>query len=268
MGRPQVVRDGLELLGYSLGADTVATGAEIPLSLWWWASEEQPLMTVRLELLRSDDTGVVLSDTQPIHGTYPFQKWRTPLLLRDIVNPQTPLQLEGGDYRLHLRLLDERSDTVFTSSLGTVTIEETARMFEPPQLQYPTSASFAGEIELLGYNREQASAREIHLQLAWRAQQEIAADYTVFVHLLNRDGSCCLWQSDRMPRQGEYPTSRWLPGEVVVEEYVIELEDAVAAGEYPLEVGLYIAGSGRRLLLETPSQETGDALFLQPIVLE
>ncbi len=191
MGRPQVVRDGLELLGYSLGADTVATGAEMPLSLWWWASEEQPPMTVRLELLRSDDTGVVLADTQPVHGTYPFQNWRTPLFLRDVVDPQAPLKLEGGDYRLHLRLLDEGSDTVFTSSLGTVTIEETTRTFEPPRLQYPTSATFAGEIELLGYNREQASAGEIHLELAWRAQQEIAADYTVFVHLLNRDGTCC-----------------------------------------------------------------------------
>lgn len=268
MGRPQAVRGGLELLGYSLGAETVATGAEIPLSLWWWAEEEQAPMTVRLELLRGDETGVVLLDTQPVQGTYPFQNWRTPLFLRDIIDPQAPLRLEGGDYRLHLRLLDEEGDTIFTSSLGTVTIEATERTFESPQLQYPTSASFAEEIELLGYNREQASSREIRLDLAWRAQQDVEHDYTVFVHLLNGDGSCCLWQSDRMPRQGEHPTSRWLAGEVVLDTYIIELDETVDAGEYPLEVGLYIAESGRRLLLETPSQEVGDALFLRPIVVE
>lgn len=268
MGRPQVVRDGLELLGYSLGAETVPTGAEIPLSLWWWAEDEQPPMTVRLELLRADDTGVVLLNTQPVRGAYPFQNWRAPLFLRDVIDPQAPVNLDGGDYRLHLRLLDEASDTVFTSSLGTVTIEATERTFEEPQLRYPTSASFAGEIELLGYNREQISAREIRLDLAWRAQQDVNRDYTVFVHLLNSDGSCCLWQRDRMPREGEHPTSRWLSGEVVLDTYIIELDEGVAAGEYPLEVGLYIAENGTRLLLETPAQGAGDALFLQPIVLE
>lgn len=268
MGRPQVVRDGLELLGYALGGETVATGAEIPLSLWWWAGEGQPPMTVRLELLRADDTGVILLNTQPVRGTYPFQNWQSPLFLRDVIDPQTPINLEGGDYRLHLRLLDEGGDTVFTSSLGTVTIEATERTFEPPQMQTPTSASFAGEIELLGYNRVQVSARQIDLELVWRAQQEMDRDYTVFVHLLNSDGSCCLWQSDRMPRHGEHPTSRWLQGEVVQDTYRIELDESVAAGEYPLEVGLYIAENGRRLLLETEAQEAGDALFLRPIVLE
>ncbi len=264
-GKPQLVRSGLQLLGYTLSDGAVGAGASLPLSLWWWATAAQPPMTVRLELLRGDNTGVVLIDTTPVRGTYPFQNWQTPLFLRDEINPRIPATLAAGDYRLHLRLLDADSNTVFTSSLGAVSVEPTERTFEAPQLQYPLDATFAGEVELLGYRLEQISPQQFRLQLAWRALQEIENNYTVFVHLLNPDGTCCLWQSDRMPRQGQYPTSRWVEGEVVVEEYLIESGEGAAAGAYPLEVGLYVAETGRRLLVEMPGREVSDFVLLRAV---
>src|SRR5690606_27085121 len=121
--------------------------------------------------------------------------------LRDEINPEFPLRLESGDYRLHLRLLDAAGDTVFTSSLGSVTVEQTERTFRRPEVQYPLAARFASEIELGGYTIEQLDERRFQLKLLWQALQEPAADYTVFVHVLNQDGSCCLWQQDVMPQQ-------------------------------------------------------------------
>ena len=264
-GRPQNVRQGLELLGYSMGTETVSTGETLPLSLWWWATAAQPRTTLRLELLRSDNTGVILLDTQPVHGTYPFENWQTPLFLRDVIDPRIPVNLAAGGYRLHLRLIDADGDTVFTASLGTVSVQATDRTFDPPPVQYPLAATFAGEIELLGYDLENVAPRQFRLQLVWRALREIENDYTVFVHVLQADGTCCLWQNDSMPRQGAYPTSRWLAGEVVVDQIEMDLGSDTRTGLYPLEVGLYVPETGQRLSVEVPRRETGDALLLQPL---
>lgn len=266
-GRPQQVRDGLTLLGYALGAEVVETGATLPLGLWWWATEEQPPMTVRLELLRNDNTGHILLNTRPVRGTYPFENWMTPLFLRDVVDPQIPVNLAGGEYRLHLRLLTAEGQSLFTSSLGTIVVQETERIFEAPPLQQRLAASFAREIDLLGYNLQRTTTGQYSLQLAWRARRAVESDYTVFVHLLREDGSCCLWQNDAMPRQGAYPTTRWIEGEVVLDEVLIAVPEDVAAGDYALEVGLYLAESGQRLTVMQPGQEPVDALRLTTITL-
>ena len=267
-GVPQTVRPGLQLLGYGMAGNAVATGTRLPLTLWWWAGEPQPEMTVRLELLRGDNTGIILLSTQPVHGEYPFQAWETPLFLRDEINPEFPLRLESGDYRLHLRLLDAAGDTVFTSSLGSVTVEQTERTFRRPEVQYPLAARFASEIELGGYTIEQLDERRFQLQLLWQALQEPAADYTVFVHVLNQDGSCCLWQQDVMPQQGSYPTGRWVENEYVLDEYQIEIPAEAEAGEYPVEVGLYVAETLRRLSVTQAGMSQSDVVFLRPVLVE
>ncbi len=267
-GRAQDVGDGLELLGYTIGGDTVETGATLPLTLWWWATAGQPPMSLRLELLRGDNTGVILLATQPVQGTYPFESWQTPLFLRDVVNPRIPLSLAAGVYRLHLRILDEAGGTVFTTSLGTVDIEETVRLFEAPDMQQRLAALFEGEIELAGYTLEQIAPVQYRLQLIWQALRPMDRAYTVFVHLLRPDGSCCVWQADQMPQQGRYPTSRWLQGEYVVDEYIIAPDGDLAAGQYGLEIGLYIAETGRRLVVRMPGHEMDDALRLPPIELQ
>ena len=272
-GAPQTVRPGLQLLGYERNDEPVDTGAQLPLALWWWASEPQPRMTVRLELMRADNTGIILLDTTPVHGSFPFEQWgapgaEMPLFVRDEVNPQFLPDLEGGEYRLHLRLLDADGSSIFTSSLGTVSVTPTERQFQRPQAQYPLAATFAAEIQLVGYNLEQLDDRRYRLQLVWHALQEPAGDYTVFVHLLHEDGSCCLWQQDVMPRQGTYPTGRWIAGEYVVDEYEIEAPPEAAAGERLLEVGLYVAESGRRLQVSSPGAAESDVVYLRPLVIE
>lgn len=50
-----------------------------------------------------------------------------------------------------------------------------------------------------------------------------------------------------MPRGGAYPTSRWRPGEVVVDTFDIALPPDLPPGEYAIEVGLYIPETGQRL---------------------
>ncbi len=106
------------------------------------------------------------------------------------------------------------------------------------------------------------------LELVWQAEAQPAADYTVFVHVLRADGTCCVWQADAMPRGGAYPTSRWVAGEVVADSTTIALPTDMPPGEYIIEVGLYRAETGARLPVTLDGQAAGDAVRLAPLVIE
>jgi hypothetical protein len=103
------------------------------------------------------------------------------------------------------------------------------------------------------------------LTLYWYAETVPAADYTVFVHILDPNGVCCVWQQDVMPQQNQHPTSRWLAGEYVADTYLITPDSPLEPGRYPTEIGLYIAETGRRLQAVVPGQDTRDAVYLRPL---
>lgn len=258
----------LILSGYESGQTEVDAGADLRLALWWEALAPLDPMTIRLELFKADNTGRILANTEPVHATYPFASWTPPQFVIDHQRLSVPEDLPAGDYRLGLRLLDGDDETILTADLGPLTVVESDRQFSPPKTQFPLAAIFGSEIRLLGYDRRQLDDGRIALDLVWKAAFKPAADYTVFVHLLDQDGVCCLWQADNQPQQGTSPTSQWLPGEVVVDSYLIDLPPDLPQGQYPLEVGLYQAENGRRLLVEMPGIRPNDALFLRPLTVE
>ncbi len=257
------VRSGLRLLGYERGGETAVTGEPITLALWWLAGQPQPQLTTRLEMYPANGPGRILTNTRPVHGTYPHNAWPTPVFVIDHVDARIPEDLPSGAYRLKVRILDSGDKTLFTADLGPLTVEASERRFTPPVAQHPLAALFGNEIALLGYNLEQTELGQFGLTLVWQAGTIPTADYTVFVHLLDADGVCCLWQADRMPQQNQYPTRRWLPEEVVVDSYQIMLPEGTPPGEYMLEVGLYIAENGRRLQVTTPGLPDNDTVFLR-----
>ncbi len=259
------VQPGLELLGYQMGQKELTTGEPVTVSLWWLATKQQAPLTTRLELYKRDNTGHILGVTQPNHGTYPFASWQTPQFLIDNISMPLPENLNDGEYHLQLRLFDSADEAIFKQDLGWITVTQMERLFTPPPFTNRLGGTFGNEITLLGYNLEPTIDGYL-LDLIWQAQSTPAADYTVFAHVLHPDGTCCAWQQDVMPQQNSYPTSRWLPGEVVVDSYQIMLPDEAEPGEYGLEVGLYVAENGRRLPVQTVNGETADAVQLTPIV--
>jgi hypothetical protein len=166
-----------------------------------------------------------------------------------------------------MRLTDEKGGSIYTTGLGPLQVVATERLFTPPPLDQEVGATFGDEIILLGYNLSPVVNSEAELELIWRALQAPTADYIVFVHLLNPDGTCCTWQQDTMPGSGTYATGRWLPDEVVVDEYKIILPGDLPPGDYPIEIGLYIAETGQRLGVQSAADVTSDALLLQPLTL-
>ncbi|MFQ5886495.1 MAG: hypothetical protein ACE5II_04585, partial [Anaerolineae bacterium] len=59
---------------------------------------------------------------------------------------------------------------------------------------------------------------------------------------------------DSQPLNGFRPTSTWAAGEEVTDHHGLPLPADIPAGDYWLEVGLYEAATGNRLLMETDQE--------------
>lgn len=125
------------------------------------------------------------------------------------------------------------------------------------------AARFGEVIELLGYELasgdlrsritplEGANAREIpsgaalQINLYWRALAPMAIDYSLFVHVYDA-AERRVAQRDLPLRYLDYPTSRWRPGELVIDRADMPLPP-LPPGDYRLLVGIYDAATGMTL---------------------
>jgi hypothetical protein len=123
------------------------------------------------------------------------------------------------------------------------------RRFTAPQIQHPMEATLADQVRLLGYDLSPAPYKRgetLHLTLYWQAMIKMAQSYTVFVHLLN-EGGLMGGQWDSVPGGGLLPTTSWLEGEVIADEYEVPIKAGAPPGEYTIEIGMYEASTGERL---------------------
>jgi hypothetical protein len=113
----------------------------------------------------------------------------------------------------------------------------------------PTTIHFADALTLDGWtlhDRCRADGRDLSVTLQWRAARVMDTSYTVFVHAVGPDGQI-LGQRDRLPRDGEQPTTAWRAGEYVLDTYDLGLPRAARAGPLRLIAGWYDPRSGDRL---------------------
>jgi 4-amino-4-deoxy-L-arabinose transferase-like glycosyltransferase len=268
----RTIRPQLKLLGIEREALAAATGESIQLAFWWHATHFVPDTTIRLELMGGNNIGrILINHTQPVHDSYPFYSWQTPQFLIDWQTLRVPDNIPSGEYQLIARFRDGADATLAVVDLGPLRVTMTERSFALPDVERPYPATFGNEINLFGYNLTPlAVTGQYQLNLIWQAKTAPSHDYTVFVHLLQQDGTCtpCIWQQDVMPQQNQYPTGRWLADEVVNDGYRIQIPPGTPPGSYRLEIGLYIAETGQRLQVIQPNRPEADVLFLDPVVLE
>jgi hypothetical protein len=91
----------------------------------------------------------------------------------------------------------------------------------------PLDRDVGGKLRLLGYEA-QAYPDQLQLMLYWQTLARLADDYAVSVRPTR--GGQLLFVGDKLvqrdhphPVWGVYPTSRWQPGEVVVDAYVVTI---------------------------------------------
>lgn len=105
-------------------------------------------------------------------------------------------------------------------------------------------ARLGDEIDLLGYDIAQTN-QSIDLNVYWRSRAATREDYTVFVQLLGVAEPVA--QIDTQPGRGSYLTSRWRPGEIVIDHYRLSIPNQLPRGEYALIIGMYNLTTGARV---------------------
>lgn len=126
----------------------------------------------------------------------------------------------------------------------------------------PVQADY-GDVQLAGIvapPAQQGAAASVTLH--WLVR-EAGRDLTVFVHLLDASGSV-IAQVD-IPLGGRYtPASRLIAGELLDPTYRFQLPTNLAPGQYPLRIGLYLAGAADTPLIPIG----GDVPFVTGATLE
>jgi hypothetical protein len=107
---------------------------------------------------------------------------------------------------------------------------------------------FGDEVVLLSYQREGPlrHGATVRLTLDWQSLRPMVTDHTVFVHVVDEEGT--IWaQHDGEPVDGERPTSSWSLGEIVHDEYQIMIPVGGPREGYRVQAGLYDGETGVRL---------------------
>ncbi len=83
-----------------------------------------------------------------------------------------------------------------------------------------------GPIELLAYRVHEDTAYPggtVPVTLYWRADEPVAEDYSLYLHLLGREYAE-VGKIDTYPGRGLLPTSRWTPGAVIADTYRLPID--------------------------------------------
>ncbi len=270
--------DEIKLLGYEVEGDVFRPSELVYVTLYWQGlTAMERDYSVSLIVLTPGGDLIGQEDSYPGLGSSPTSGWtpgdvfadRSWVRVRRRADTPTIGWLGVSVYHLPTmeRLAPWRKgqpvDQVFLEPLEIVSWEP-----EDHEVSHPTAVNFGNEIDLIGYDIDEARARPgdtVDVTLYWRAREEMGQDYTVFTHLIDDGGE--IWaQSDDQPVRGDYPTSFWDPGQVVRDQYELILPSDIPPGEYQLELGLYLAPTAERLpVLDDAGHMLDNRVLVGPI---
>ena len=193
-----------------------------------------------------------------------------------------PPDAPGGRLKLRVSLVDAEGEPLPVRrhpwgfwarkhlDLTSVRVSERERSYQLPPIEQVMRADLGDQVEFHGYSLESAQVEPggvLRLTLYWRARQGMTVSYTIFTHLLGEDGGT--WgQRDNIPVKGTYPTTSWVEGEVITDEYELPVNSDAPPGDYRIEVGMYDAATGQRLPIfdEGGGRLPGDRILLDQVI--
>lgn len=210
-------------------------GETLEVDVIWRAGDSWPGQPVNLTLIAS---GLSNSSATPEGATISAQAMLTRIAGDVAVSRHRftlPDTLAPGSYAL----------LTAGQPLGEVEL----RNFKVPEVLNPLQNLVFGQQIAVAAFAMTPEPDYLGLTLALQAQQTHLPDYTVFVQLLNAETEERAAGVDLPPHGGAWPTSRWVKGEVVTDEYLVAVPPDFKLGVYKIIVGLYQPETGQRLTL-------------------
>jgi hypothetical protein len=248
------------LIGYDLDSEVVRQGGELHLRLYWQALE--PLdkdYSSFVHLVGLDSRIYAQSDS--MHPAYiPTSTWNPALYVVDDHYVRIPLNAPPVAFKVRVGLYELKTMQL----LGEAELPEWVNIQPRGSVKVPVKyhQAFPGEgIKLLGYNLVNQDGFLI-LSLYWQAERKVSRDFQVFVHLVDSQGNI-ITQADGPPSGGLYPTSKWLPKQII--EDVHQLPIPPASNPRAILVGLYDLATLERLpaFREDGSRWENDAVVIK-----
>lgn len=269
--------DGLlQLVGVETPPDQSTTpgGDPIRVTLYWQAlnAVEQDYLS-SAHVLGREATSVGQVNRYPGGGMIPTSLWLPGQIWRDDyqinvsrdAQAPTRLLIKAGFFdpesRQDLEAIGPDGQAIDLLIVGEARLAGQDAGTEAPDVDL--NLGFEQGIVLDGYDLVASDEGELTLRLHWSASARPSADYTVFVHLLDGAGQQVAG-ADGPPLQGDYPTSFWRDGDVIVDEHRLAVPAGLAPGDLSIAVGLYDPLTLARL---TRLDGGGDAIRL-PVDLE
>jgi len=206
---------------------------------------------VSLKLVDKDGRVWAERRSEPCGGWCPTENWALGQVHRDqhalLIPPGTP----PGSYHLQVAWLPldgvgilpmeddgERSD--YLDAAKVTVLPAGSVLGSPGDLPGSMQAVFGREISLLGYelaSDELKPGEVLQLETHWRAETEVANDYSLEVALTDRGGhQFATWVVP--PVTDFYPTSGWRPGEYLRGQQDLPLPTTLPPDRYQIRLAL------------------------------
>ncbi|RLC82562.1 MAG: hypothetical protein DRI61_01950 [Chloroflexi bacterium] len=240
-----VVGNKVALLGYDIRPEAVRQGGELHVRLYWQALEPLDADYSSFVHLVAGPDNRFYAGSDSMHPAYiPTSTWNPSLYVVDDHYIRIPSDMPPIAFKLQVGLYERET----MKGLGEAILPQWVNVLPRKPLRvaeipHKLRARFGNSIELLGYGLDEEGG-SINLTLYWQGRARITRDLQVFVHLVDAEGRL-LSQADGPPVEGLYPTSKWWPGQIILDSHRI----SVPAGSHPkaILVGLYDLTTMQRL---------------------
>lgn len=101
--------------------------------------------------------------------------------------------------------------------------------------------------EIIRLKAAEAAGRSLDLRFVWRVVRPQTTGVKMFIHLVNEAGTTVA-QQDLAPQEGQADTAKWQPGDAYQDVHGLPLPGNLAAGSYRVEIGIYNAVGGTRIM--------------------
>ncbi len=258
--RTMPVADLLNLVGYDTVESAVQPGFAAGLTLYWQA-QGQLSADYRVAVEAMDHAGNVYarSESAPARGMYPTSKWQPGEIVRDPESLALRSDTPDGELDIAVSLSDATGRFVGTARIPrAIAVKGRPHYFGAPSPITRTNIRFGDFARLTGYDLNQDSG-QARLTLYWQALAPTDLSFKVFAHLVDSGGTITN-QGDQVPGAGAFPTTSWVKGEYLVDEYSLSLTSSQPAG---INVGLYDPATGARVpAFDSAEQPIGDHIVL------